>query len=500
MEELPPASYFHGKTLLGLDYGTVVLGTALFRVGEDPFPLLADPIDRKNDRQALEAILSLAALEGIHHIVLGLPLHLDGTPSPMSRRVGRFGQKDQGGGPGPPPGHLLPGRGPHLPRGPIPHEPLSQVQLQGLTQRHPRRGRQYGPGRVLGPGGEGRAMKKALLFLVLAPLLGLGGAAGLVYYHVYLWRYPGPERIVEVSPGQGPAHISERLQREGLIGSARVFRRFVQFKGLGGQFKVGRYRARPGLTMEALIDLLVSGASVTLRATIPEGKNLYQVAHILEEAGIIDDGAHFISLCQDPSFLAKLSLEGPSCEGRLYPDTYYFAANTPEDRAIAKLYAVFREKTRHLDFSRTSLSPLEVITLASIVEKETGASWERPRIAGVFHNRLKRRMRLQSDPTTIYGIWDRYRGNLKRSDLREWTPYNTYRIPRLPPGPISNPGLASIQAVLGPEEHGYLYFVSQNDGTHVFSKNYRDHHRAVGKYQKRRAARRGKSWRDLKGP
>ena len=343
-------------------------------------------------------------------------------------------------------------------------------------------------------------MKKTLLFLIGAPLLGLAGALGFAYYNLFLWQYPGPEKIFSISPGEGLWSVGRRLERDGFIPSARLFSRFVRARGLSGEFKVGQYKVEPGLTGNKILDLLTSGISLTLRATIPEGKNLYQVAQILEKAGIIDDASRFIQLCHDPSFLQTISMDGPNCEGRLYPDTYYLNPNTPEERIITFLHNMFKEKTRDLDFSRSSLSPLEVITLASIVEKETGAPWERPRIAGVFHNRLKKRMRLQSDPTTIYGIWERYDGNLRRKDLRESTPYNTYRIPRLPPGPIANPGPAAIRAVLDPEKHDYLYFVSQNDGTHVFSKNYRDHRRAVGKYQKRRAARRGKSWRQLSAP
>lgn len=139
-----------------------------------------------------------------------------------------------------------------------------------------------------------------------------------------------------------------------------------------------------------------------------------------------------------------------------------------------------------------------MIVLASIVEKETGAKVERPTIAGVFHNRLNKRMRLQSDPTTIYGIWERYKGNIRKSDLLEETPYNTYKIPSLPVGPICNPSLEAIKAVIKPEEHNYLFFVSKNDGTHVFTEKYSDHNSAVNEFQKNSKSREGKSWRNLK--
>jgi UPF0755 protein len=151
------------------------------------------------------------------------------------------------------------------------------------------------------------------------------------------------------------------------------------------------------------------------------------------------------------------------------------------------------QKARELGLTRD-----QVITLASIVEKETGAPEERPIIAGVFHNRLAKKMRLQSDPTTIYGIWSKYKGNLHKSDLLDPTPYNTYTVPALPAGPISNPGAEAIRATLNPAVHHYLYFVSKNDGTHIFTGTYEDHSKAVTQFQIDRKAREGKSWRDLK--
>ena len=157
------------------------------------------------------------------------------------------------------------------------------------------------------------------------------------------------------------------------------------------------------------------------------------------------------------------------------------------------------KKSRFQKSSQSKTSFYTVFSLpASIVEKETGAKFERPLIAGVFTNRLKKKMRLQSDPTTVYGMWDRYKGNIKKSDLLEYTPYNTYKIPALPLGPIANPSLEAIEAVLQPAHTNYLYFVSKNDGTHVFSETYKSHREAVDAYQKNAQARRGKSWRQLK--
>src|SRR5690606_7033548 len=178
-------------------------------------------------------------------------------------------------------------------------------------------------------------------------------------------------------------------------------------------------------------------------------------------------------------------------------ETYKFAPGTPAQTVAQTLLNEFFKRTEGLDFSTTNLSKHEVVILASIVEKETGAKIERPTIAGVYLNRLKKKMRLQADPTTIYGIWESFDGNLKRSHLFEKTAYNTYKLPALPLGPIANPSFAAIKAVLSPEKHNYIYFVSKNDGTHVFTSTYKEHLKAVDHWQRNIHNRKGKSWRDL---
>ncbi len=170
-------------------------------------------------------------------------------------------------------------------------------------------------------------------------------------------------------------------------------------------------------------------------------------------------------------------------------------------RRFNEVYSELSEKqATSKAIKAAGLSSHETVILASIVEKETGAAFERPLIASVFYNRLHKRMRLQSDPTTIYGMWNRdgyFRGNIRRKDLTEPTPYNTYKTPRLPIGPIANPGKNALLAILSPKQSKYLFFVSRNDGTHVFTRNYHDHQKAVNQLQKNPQARRGKSWRDL---
>ena len=224
---------------------------------------------------------------------------------------------------------------------------------------------------------------------------------------------------------------------------------------------------------------------------------MYEVSKIVASIGVTSE-ENFLKAATDPALLAELGIPGDSVEGYLFPETYNFAANSPASTVVKTMVNQFNKKIESLNFDHPFLNKHQVVTLASMVEKETGAKFERNTIAGVFTNRLKKKMRLQSDPTTIYGIWHRYQGNIRKSDLLEATPYNTYKIPALPKGPIANPSLEAIKAVLDPEDHKYLFFVSKNDGTHVFTETYKEHSKAVNDFQKNTKAREGKSWRDLK--
>jgi len=322
----------------------------------------------------------------------------------------------------------------------------------------------------------------------------------LVYYQVSVWTYNGPDVVFEVRPGEGFSKINGRLSKKDLISSAKAFHRYNQFLGNLTKFKAGRFLIKSESNMDAVIDTLLNGVSLTDSVTIPEGKNLFEIASILKKNKIIKSASDFIRLAKSKSFAQELGVPGIRLEGYLYPDTYKFTPDSQEKEVIKTMVKSFKRQMKMLSFANAplGLNKHDVITLASVVEKETGAAFERPIIAGVFINRLKKKMRLQSDPTTIYGIFENYNGNLRKRHLLEKTPYNTYKIPALPAGPIANPGLASIKAVLNPTQHTYLYFVSQNDGTHIFTKNYRDHRKAVNRFQKNRKARAGKSWRDLK--
>ena len=296
--------------------------------------------------------------------------------------------------------------------------------------------------------------------------------------------------MFEVKPGEGFASVNGRLKKQGIIDSAKLFHRYSQVQGLMTKFQAGKFEIKEGMTMLGVVDTLVKGTPIQTKVTLPEGKNLFEIGAEFEENGITK-AADFVAAAKDPEFMKELGIPAERAEGYLYPDTYQFSPNTPAKDVIMAMVAHFRNKTEGLNLSHQD------VILASMIEKETGAAQERPRISGVFHNRLKKRMRLQSDPTTIYGIWERFNGNLRKADLLEVTDYNTYKIPALPKGPICNPGLEAIQAALTPEEHSFLYFVSRNDGTHVFTKSYKDHLKAVEDFQKNPSARRGKSWRDL---
>ena len=342
-------------------------------------------------------------------------------------------------------------------------------------------------------------LKSKWLFLLGIFLVVVLLAGGKTYYSIKYWKYSGPDVIFDIHPGETFASINGRLKKQNLISDSKIFHRYSQINGLMRKFQAGRYEIRSRSNMLDILDTFIKGNSITISVTIPEGKNIYEIAKILDRRSVVSQ-KDFLRMAKSLSFTRSLGIPGKSLEGYLYPETYRFSPKSNAESVIRSMIDIFRQRTGDIDFS---LAPLgltrhEVVILASIVEKETGAHKERATIAGVFVNRLRNKMRLQSDPTTIYGIFERFDGNLKKKHLREKTPYNTYRINGLPLGPISNPGIESIRAVLSPGKHDYLYFVSRNEGVHTFSKSYKEHLKAVNKYQKDRRMRKGKSWRNLK--
>ena len=292
------------------------------------------------------------------------------------------------------------------------------------------------------------------------------------------------ERTVLVRSGQGFKAISVMLYNKGLILHPLKFRLFARIHGYDKHIKAGEYMLSNAMTPEKILQIMEQGKVLLHRLTIPEGYNLTQIARSVEAAGFGTE-ADFFKIATDPEFVHSLGIEAQTLEGYLFPDTYFFTIDaTPKDiihTMIKRFRQVFTEKWKNRAKS-LGMTIHQVITLASIIEKETGIAEERPIISSVFHNRLKRKMRLESDPTVIYGL-DDYNGNITRENLEDPTPYNTYTIRGLPPGPISNCGVRAIKAALYPADTKYLYFVSKRDGTHYFSTNFKEHERAVRKYQ-----------------
>ena len=287
-----------------------------------------------------------------------------------------------------------------------------------------------------------------------------------------------------VRSGQGVSEISHRLGAEGIIRQPLVFRIFSRLNGFDSKIKAGEYRFSATMSPADILENLVKGKVALYRLTIPEGYTMLQIAELVGGSGITGRGV-FLEALSDRKLMARLDIAAESFEGYLFPDTYFFPKDTAAETIISTLASRFQSvmTSRRLERAREiGLSVHEVVTLAAIIEKETGAAQERPVISSVFHNRLKRGMRLESDPTVIYGI-EGFDGNITRKHLAEQTPYNTYQIKGLPVGPIANPGEASIEAVLFPANTDYLYFVAKKDGTHQFSTNITDHNRAVAKYQ-----------------
>ncbi len=245
------------------------------------------------------------------------------------------------------------------------------------------------------------------------------------------------------------------------------------------------------MTPAEILQQIISGRVRTYKAVLPEGIRASEMARRLEQAGLTDADA-FMALVEDPGFTRSLGIDADSLEGYLYPETYKLPRDLAPEAVAELLVSQFEQAWRQIEprARALTLSRHEIVTLASIVEKETSVAEERPLIAAVFLNRMKRGMRLETDPTVIYGIED-FDGNLRRRDLEDPSnPYNTYRFAGLPPGPIASPGADALRAVVEPAETDYLYFVSRNDGTHHFSHSYREHTNAVNRYQKNR--RRGR--------
>jgi len=332
---------------------------------------------------------------------------------------------------------------------------------------------------------------------ILGLLLAVALVLGLRAFWAYETRAPrrapeAPPQPLVVPEGASAETIGRQLHEMGLVRHPLVFRALVMLRGQGVSLKAGSYELVGPLSLEQIADLLARGEVVRHNVTFPEGKVLEEMAEIGAAKGV--PAPEFLSAARDPSRIRDLDPEARDLEGYLFPDTYDVPGGTGGgDLLVGRMVQRFRDVLEPLraDLLAQGLTLREVITLASIVEKETADPGERPRIAAVFHNRLRRKIPLQTDPTVIYalrkaGRWD---GNIRKKDLDLDSPYNTYRRQGLPPGPIASPGREAILAALHPANTRDLYFVSRNDGSHQFSETLTEHERAVDRYQRSRAGR-----------
>ena len=335
-------------------------------------------------------------------------------------------------------------------------------------------------------------MKKTLLFILIPLFIIVCAAAGLIFELRIYADSPANIKtsqnvIVNVRPGQTLKTTADILQQANLIKSRLKFILFARFKGLDKHLKAGKYLLSAAMPPRQILEIMVKGAVNLHKLTVPEGYSIPQIAVLVENAKF-GSKIDFINTATDNVLAGKNGIEAPSFEGYLFPDTYFFPREVTMEQIIStmlnRFWSIFTAEWK-LRAKDLGLTIHQIVTLASIIEKETGAAFERPIISSVFHNRLKKKMRLESDPTVIYGIKN-FDGNLTRKHLSTHTPYNTYKIKGLPAGPIANPGRASLEAALYPEKTVFLYFVSKRDTTHYFSTNLKEHNQAVRKYQLRR--------------
>lgn len=325
-----------------------------------------------------------------------------------------------------------------------------------------------------------------LVLIILIVLLSCGLALG--GWWLLTTPVTPPEAVtLEVTPGSSLQRVARQLEQQRVISHALLLRLLAKWHGQEQQIQAGHYTFALPATAENILQRLVRGDVDRVNLTIPEGFNLQQIIERIVESGH-GEAARLWQLARDQEFIASLGIDADSLEGYLFPETYHFVPGTTEAALLRMMVEQFqlnlsaekREAARQL-----GLSLHQHVTLASLIEKETGVVAEMPLISSVFHNRLAINMRLQTDPTVIYGVED-YSGTITRRHLNTPTPYNTYIIYGLPPGPIASPGRPALFAAVFPETSDYYYFVSRGDGSHHFSRTLREHNNAVQKYLRNR--------------
>jgi UPF0755 protein len=335
-------------------------------------------------------------------------------------------------------------------------------------------------------------MNKALkLLLMLAAL----AAAGAIAVGAILWSrvhepykgYEADEQFVEIPAGAGASEIRRRLLEAGLVRDELTLRAALRWTGNSRGLQAGEYRFDRPLSAVDVVERIARGDVYARRITFREGLTIEEMADVYQSREF-GKAADFVAAAKNASLVSDLDADAPDLEGYLFPETYAVPRGTPAARLIGMM--VDRFKVTYTEDLRAKareqgLSTRQVVTLASLVEKETGKSEERPLVAAVYRNRMKIGMGMQADPTVVYALQKagKYDGNIRREDLAFDSPYNTYRYPGLPPGPIASPGKASLEAALNPADVDYLYFVSRNDGSHVFARTLQEHNANVREFQ-----------------
>jgi UPF0755 protein len=325
--------------------------------------------------------------------------------------------------------------------------------------------------------------------LAVVALLATGGGAWWLRAQAHLpYRgYDGPGQFVEVPPGTNPRTLGARLVAAGVVKDERTFRAALWLTGRARELKAGEYRFDAPLSAVEVVTTIADGAIFTRPVTFREGLTLAEMAETYAESGLGSREA-FLEAARDESLIRDLDPKATDLEGYLFPDTYPVPRKTPAPTLVALMVRSFRAVLTPDLVARAAADGLtvrQVVTLAALVEKETAQDAERPLVAAVYRNRLRLGMGMQADPTVIYALQKagRWNGNLSRDDLQFDSPYNTYRYGGLPPGPIAAPGRRALEAVISPAAVDYLYFVSRNDGTHVFATTLAQHNRNVQEWQ-----------------
>ena len=336
-----------------------------------------------------------------------------------------------------------------------------------------------------------------ILSFLIAIAVGVGGYAYWESLKTYGQTSLGQQGVVELTipKGKNPKAVARMLQEKGLILDAERFYRYARHIAKEAhKIKAGEYVLEKSATPFEILKAIQSGKRKEIPFTVPEGSSKIDIVKIITKAGFANE-MKLRALMEDPELIKEFGVPDRGAdeqdtvpggiEGYLFPDTYQFPKGTPAKTILKRMNARLKEVID--DEIKQRMKAMgwnlhKTLTLAAIIEKETGKSFERPHISSVFHNRMKRKMKMQTDPTVIYGIQG-YDGNIRKKDLRAYHPYNTYRIKGLPPGPIASPGKAAIKAALWPDTTEDLFFVSRNDGTHIFCPTLECHNRNVRKWQ-----------------